>query len=177
MTKAEGVANSLTDYIVQPTNIGYQEAADYWELHNGLPSPKNLQSNNCYVSTLPSSMYQSGYDFTGLEYGLDWQYDYIWLPTLAETGRDRIISGISRTKGYWHVNLNQTVFSTNSSDHTWTRTINVANKKAYTVNNYYNAVCGENYVISNNYNVRPALHLNLTKAEAAANRFNWSELE
>ncbi|MDE6790705.1 MAG: hypothetical protein K2J61_03180, partial [Clostridia bacterium] len=99
----------------------------------------------------------------------DWQNDYIWLPSLSETGNTPSVRA-----GLWQVSPSQrannntnppsTITTTNAL--TWLRTSSATNCS----NAFYLTKTGENVSTptSAKLAVRPALHLNLTAAANAA---------
>ena len=151
------VKGSLTDYIVKPSAVEYQSNQNQnaggtignigCTLPNdayGTPSGavKWYSNGNVNMGTLPS---KTGYDA--------WKDDYIWLPSLTETGRDETTNGI------WALSNNQR----SNSIASWLRSGGSANASIvynlYAAGNSYNAG-----VITPSYVVRPALHLNLDLA-------------
>ncbi len=158
----QSVKDSLTDFIVKPSAVEYQSnqnqnvggtigGLDWWTLPNeayGTPSGtvKWYSSGNVNMGTLPS---KTGYDA--------WKDDYIWLPSLTETGRNESISGI------WALSNNQRSNSTSS----WLRSGSYTfASAAYCLVSTGDSFEGSTFVTG--YAVRPALHLNLTAADDAA---------
>ncbi len=155
------VKDSLTDFIVKPSAVEYQsnqnnnEGGTIGDVGYTLPNDaygtpsgtvKWYSGGSVDMSKLPS---KTGYDA--------WKDDYIWLPSLTETGRNDSAGGI------WALSNNQRSNSTVS----WLRS-----------GNYYDAngacplsAAGGSYdydYVANSYAVRPALHLNLTAANDAS---------
>ena len=148
------VKGSLTDFIVKPSAVAYQGNQNNnvggtignvgYTLPNeayGTPSG----TVNWYVGTGINTDYSSKSGYT------DWKDDFIWLPSLTETGRDETTNGI------WALSDNQRSNSTTS----WLRS---GWGGSYV---YYLTMAG-NFIDKinpkNSYAVRPALHLNLDSA-------------
>ena len=150
------VKGSLTDFIVKPSAVAYQGNQNNnvggtignigYTLPNeayGTPSG----TVNWYVDSERNMDYSSKSGYA------DWKEDYIWLPSLTETGRDETTNGI------WALSNNQR----SNSAISWLRS--GRNDYAYTA--YYLAAAGSfinNSLVTNSYAVRPALHLNLDSA-------------
>ncbi|MCI8326116.1 MAG: hypothetical protein HFH71_06200, partial [Clostridia bacterium] len=149
------VKGSLTDFIVKPSAVAYQGTENNmaggaignvgWTLPNeayGTPSG----TENWYVGE------GKNMDYSGKSGYADWKDDYIWLPSLTETGRDETTNGI------WALSDNQRSNSANS----WLRSgIARADYACYL------AAAGGSIsysFVTNSYAVRPALHLNLNLA-------------
>ncbi len=153
------VKGSLTDFIVKPSavayqgtennnvggsigNIGYTLPNDAYGTPSGTVKWYADSSKNKDMSTMPS---KAGY--------AAWKDDYIWLPSLTETGRDETTDGI------WALSNNQRSNSTNS----WLRSCYGTNATtAYDVTVEGNFI--SNYAVTLSHAVRPALHLNLDSA-------------
>ncbi len=154
------VKGSLTNFIVKPSAVAYQGNQNNnvggaignvgWTLPNeayGTPSG----TVNWYVGD------GKNMDYSGKSGYADWKDDYIWLPSLTETGRDETTNGI------WALSNNQRSNSTTS----WLR----SGDFTYANYAYYLYAAGSpfnsNYVTLS-YAVRPALHLNLDSAALSA---------
>ncbi|MDE6550899.1 MAG: hypothetical protein K2M44_05330, partial [Clostridia bacterium] len=153
------VKGSLTDFIVTPAQVAYQETENQnvggsiggigYTLPNdayGTPSGtvnwyKN-SSNTIDMSTLPD---KTGYNA--------WKDDYIWLPSLTETGYETARSGI------WGLSINQRSNPVVS----WVRSSYAGNAATASYllesGNKYSG-----YDVDAVYAVRPAFHLNLDLA-------------
>ena len=137
-------AYGLTQHLVQPKNIPYQ-----------VNSQGTSYSGASYIhnnESLTSGTNYSGWDYATNSATADayaeWGNDYIWLPSISETGKSDSLTGI------WQLSSNERSHS--SSSYAWVRS-----SYAYVSNTAYT-------IISNNYNnvsdlcaIRPALHLNL----------------
>ncbi len=155
------LTNSVTDFLVTPAEIAYQETenqtagGNIGDVNYTLPNeaygtPTGTvrwysSGANINMSTLPSKV---GYS--------SWKDDYIWLPSVTETGYNSTYSGI------WRLSNNQR----SNSNYTWLRS-----GRHHQAGGAYGLVLDGNscstYRISNAYSVRPALHLNLTAANNA----------
>ena len=150
------VKGSLTNFIVKPSAVAYQEDQNNnvggtignigWTLPNeayGTPSG----TVNWYNAN------GRNMDYSGKSGYADWKDDYIWLPSLTETGRDETTNGI------WALSNNQRSNPANS----WLRS-------GYTGgagNAYYLRAAGSSIGgsdVTRSCAVRPALHLNLDSA-------------
>ncbi|MDE6550750.1 MAG: hypothetical protein K2M44_04570, partial [Clostridia bacterium] len=155
-------ADSLTDFIVKPSAVSYQETQN----HN---SGKPISDMN---QTLPNDAYGTpsgvinyynvtgrNLNYTGKTGYTEWKDDYMWLPSLTETGSSSTIWGL------WQLSNNQR----SNSVATWLRSGSAYNA----ARSYYIAARGDSYDYelvnnSSSYAVRPALHLNLTAADNTA---------
>ena len=180
----EGLKDSLTEFIVKPSEVGWQETLSFrhhnyagknyqYNLGNesyGVPSHNNA-TGYYYNSAIYNNEYTSG--GTGnkkLQYN-DWKNDYIWLPALAETGSNNGTSDDYQWYGIWNLRQAQrtngngttTSFDAQSS---WLR----SGDGDYAGAAYYLAASGGHYLAtcSSVAAVRPALHLNLKSAALAA---------
>ena len=146
----------LKDYLVAPRYIGwqYQQSAivssgysnnfnnDAWgRMINGFST--NYQYENKYTS--------------GTDYYSVWKDDLVWLPSLAEVGGNNDLK-----PGLWKTTSAQRI----CNNSTWLRSAKSTNTRSiyHLINN---GTSDYNY-INLNLLVRPAIHLNLTKAAAAA---------
>ena len=145
-----GIQGSLTKYIVAPINVAYQETEtirSYYTSWNTCP--------NEAWGTPASASYSSNMNYSGKSYYTQWASDYIWLPSLAETGASDIT-------GIWNLSESQRSNSVN----TWLRT-------GYYPNSLNSCSLYENGTSSDlrttyELAVRPAMHFNLTEAVADA---------
>ena len=149
------VKGSLTDFIVKPSAVAYQGTENNmaggtignvgYTLPNeayGTPSGTIKWYNT--NSVLPT---KAGYDA--------WKDDYIWLPSLTETGYNESVNGI------WALSNNQRSNTTSF----WLRSGYYSySNSAYSLRKDGNT-CGGG-IVSSSYAFRPALHLNLTSAAA-----------
>ncbi len=150
------VGNSLTDFIVTPAQIAYQETQNQTAGGN-LGSIGYTLPNEAYGTPSGSvRWYSSNMDFSDKPGYSDWKDDYIWLPSASEVGNN------TSTTGIWEVSVNQKSNELGS----WLRSCTYI----YDYATYFMNASGT--IISSDYSsyscaVRPAFHLNLTKAEQA----------
>ena len=161
------VSNSVRDFIVQPKDVAYQET------ENGVADPSNKLFINCNYS-LPNCAYGTPTNanwYTGMDYAARdsyrlnaetqygyWKNDYLWLPSLTETGNNDVTGN-----GLWKTDTNLRSTLAGSA---WLRSGNYlhdALSLSATGTSYF-----ANATTTNTLLVRPAIHLNLTKAAAAA---------
>ncbi len=154
------VSDSLTDFIVKPSAVSYQSnqnqnvggsiGNESWTLPNeayDTPNGTIKWYSDSYVNmgTIPT---KTGYSA--------WKDDYIWLPSLTETGKNTTTSGI------WALSNNQR----SNGLFSWLRSSTyLATTAAIYIADSGDSSNGNG--ITNNYAVRPALHLNLTAANNA----------
>ena len=150
------VGNSLTDFIVTPAQIAYQETQNQTAGGN-LGSIGYTLPNEAYGTPSGSvRWYSSNMDFSDKPGYSDWKDDYIWLPSVSEVGNN------TSTTGIWEVSVNQ---KSNELGY-WLRSCTYI----YDYATYFMNASGT--TISSDYSsyscaARPAFHLNLTKAEQA----------
>ena len=145
-------------YLVQPKNIKYQQtqsmhnrsAFGNWNFH--MPNEAIADTNGSGWSN--SLRYEADFEYKGIRYDA-WGDDYIWLPSLTETGSQNIEGSI------WELSAAQRGYE-GSVKETWLRS-------GYW-DRYYcfwslkgNGDNGGN-LVSFEYGVRPAIHLNLSVA-------------
>ena len=148
--------DALTDYIVTPAKVTYQSTQNQMagspigSLGYTLPNeawgtPSGVV--NWYNATFNYSI-KHGYS--------EWKDDYIWLPSLTETGY-----GMS-DYGLWQLSDGQR----SNSTYTWLRSGGSGVADGVYCLKDTGAFDGQYVALS--FAVRPALHLNLTKADGAA---------
>ena len=173
----EGLKDSLTEFIVKPSEVGWQETLSFrhhnyavknyqYNLGNesyGVPSHNNATGYYYNSAIYNNEHTPSGTGNKKLQYN-DWQNDYIWLPALAETGSNSGTADDYQWYGIWNLRQQQrtngngtsTGFDAQSS---WLRS------GGYTYASYarFLAASGDYYytTVSSVAAVRPALHLNL----------------
>ena len=180
----EGLKDSLTEFIVKPSEVGWQETLSFrhhnyavknyqYNLGNesyGVPSHNNATGYYYNSAIYNNEHTPSGTGNKKLQYN-DWQNDYIWLPALAETGSNSGTADDYQWYGIWNLRQQQrtngngtsTGFDAQSS---WLRSGSSGDAaRAYAL-----AASGLSYgsTVSSVAAVRPALHLNLKSAALAA---------
>ena len=164
----EEVEGSLTQYITTSSKVSWQ--LDQSAVREGTNS-YNQPNDSIDVPT--SGSYSSPYDYnyhSKTNYD-EWATDYIWLPSMTETGSDSSNTGIWETSTEQRQNLSSSnpvitpgigSSGTYVGNYSWLRSGHYL-EAAYA---YYLDQSGDDYyynVASDSYAVRPALHLNLTK--------------
>ena len=158
------VSGSLTQYLVTPSRVSWQlrqsavrEGADVYGYNH--PNDSILEPEN--------GNYYSTYDYHDKELYDAWQYDYLWLPSVTETGI------YSTSDGMWETSIQQRQNISQDSHYTWTRSgssiynFNPVYASPYSAFALYQT--GDDFALAvvdaGKYPraVRPALHLNLNK--------------
>ena len=142
---------SLCNYIVQPKDVAYQETETMLAYNDGY----STCPNEAWGTPSQESYYTNDMNYSKKDRYAEWSNDYLWLPSLVETG----YNGIT---GIWNLSQNQRSNDMSS----WLRSGN------FTVANIVFALDtsggGINSYAPDTYAVRPAFHLNLTAAAADA---------
>ncbi|MDE5616313.1 MAG: hypothetical protein K2I78_00825, partial [Clostridia bacterium] len=166
MENSSMLKGSLYDFIESPSNV-------YWQ--GTLSAKDNVGlsynvSNDAYIPDPTSAGFNSPsnnyYNKTGYT---DWQQDMIWLPAISETGASAVggVSGLWQTDAFQRSNASG--LTDMAEDSTWLRSASFR----YYSSSYSLAVDGTSYAGYNATSkcaVRPAIHLNLNKAEQNASR-------
>ena len=180
----EGLKDSLTEFIVKPSEVGWQETLSFrhhnyavknyqYNLGNesyGVPSHNNATGYYYNSAIYNNEHTPSGTGNKKLQYN-DWQNDYIWLPALAETGSNSGTADDYQWYGIWNLRQQQrtngngtsTGFDAQSS---WLRSgyfYSASSALFLTASGSLNGT-----TVSSVAAVRPALHLNLKSAALAA---------
>ncbi|MDE6411118.1 MAG: hypothetical protein K2L02_01080, partial [Clostridia bacterium] len=159
--KSTGVTNKNADFeadfLVQPKYIAYQRQqtlkgrAEPWVTDNAPNEALETPTNGTWQANLVANPYLPGDVIGGVRYDA-WGDDYIWVPSMSETGtNDRLIG-----KTIWKLSDEQRVHSQN---YCWLR--------SGSCDSYYyvfRIASGGSYLgdrPDNSYGVRPALHLDL----------------
>ena len=155
MSAADGGSN-IYDYLVAPRYLSWQYDQSRGKLWIG-DSAKGYVNNESWGKFGSGAFHNSAYCYEGNDYYSDWKDDLVWLPSIVETGDN------TRT-GLW---VTETEQRTSSGTNTWLRSAGSINY--YSANSLTSAGVSYNRIASESLLVRPALHLNLTSAAAAAN--------
>ncbi len=154
------VEGSLTDFIAKPSAVEYQSNQNQ-NAGGTIGLIGYTLANDAYETPSGIIKWYTGsninMDYSSKNGYADWKDDYMWLPSLTETGQSSTVNGI------WALSDNQRSNSTVS----WLRS--GLGSGAHTAA-YLSAAgdsCTSQYVIYS-YAVRPALHLNLTAVNNAA---------
>ncbi len=167
MFTMDNVAGSVTDFLVTPSQVAWQETESAVEqgirsdyiLSNeayGLPSSGNNYSIFNYIP-------KSGYT--------DWANDTIWLPSVTETGYDNTHIGIWDTSTEQRRNISSSTSSVGSVGsesgdayrYSWLRSTTY-NSSSTLYNLSPSGSSSSSYAVNRSHAVRPALHLNLNSA-------------
>ena len=144
-----GIAGSLTDYIVQPKDVAYQETETI-RTYNG--SWKTC-SNEAWGTPDLENYHNEQMNYSDKSHYSEWSSDYLWLPSIAEVG----YSGVS---GVWDLSDAQRSGGTDS----WLRSGHFDNSNYAFLNT---AGSTHSTFATANLAVRPAFHLDLTQAAEA----------
>ena len=139
-----------TKYITVPSEIEYQEHETYAEVgEEGI-----VWWNEAYGEPRSGEFVDDAVAITKEAYYSDWQYDYLWLPSVCE------VNWLSNCNGMWQMSEEEMKYENELSSY-WCRT--------GTQGAGGNAVIGGNYMMltTTKNGVRPALHLNLTALNAS----------
>ena len=156
---SQGGADSFAEkYLVQPKNIKYQQTEtilgrqDGW---NNCPNDALSDLPSGWHNKFVSNPYKPMDEFDGHRYD-EWGSDYIWLPSITETGA----SNVAATSSIWNLSDVQRGYNSSESVLSWLR----SGSYYYYLDAWNLQVSGansSNYVYNTN-GVRPALHLNLS---------------
>ena len=148
---ADGNEISLTDYIVRPRQVAYQET----ESIRAFDATHWSTCPNEAWGTPQLESYVTDMNYSAKSHYAEWADDYLWLPSIAETGVN-VASGLWRLSDSQRANTKQTWLRTGSYDYAnFVYALSTTGAYSYGYTN-------------DAYAVRPALHLNLTKAVADA---------
>ena len=172
MASIGGVTNEIFNYIVRPMDVKYQE----------IQSMVNHKASTGVVYSIPNEAWGTpdqesigrGFNYTTKTRYDDWKYDTLWLPSMTEIGNGRAVGDTTyNINGIWLCDNVQKTYS--NAGASYVRTLNLLNEAPW------NAPCGngaltcggspfpfQGYYTNETHGVRPALHLNLTAADAAA---------
>ena len=146
----------LTQFLEQPQNMPYQTQSQL----TGSNNPTNYTLNNESLSRVSSGWYNNSatsYSYQDRDYYTQWGTDYLWLPSISETGTANSELGI------WELSTTERAASTSPASYWWSRSgYYSTSHDAYYLNSSGSSY-GSNYV-NYSYGVRAALHLNLDSA-------------
>ncbi len=144
--------SALTKYIVTPAYVTWQESGQTAvnRGENYMLSNENWSKD---ISNTGFSGNNAQYNFANKEGSDAWKDDFLWLPSLSETGLNNANPGI------WQLSVQE---RSNSNGNAWVRSAR-ENDTTY-VRHLYASGDGAYYSrVSTSNAVRPALHLNLTE--------------
>ncbi|MDE6549929.1 MAG: hypothetical protein K2M44_00270, partial [Clostridia bacterium] len=153
------VVDSLTDFIVTPAQVAYQETENQYA-GGSIGGIGYTLPNDAYGTPSGAvNWYNANLNFSSKNGYAEWKDDYIWLPSLTETGYDASHVGI------WGLSGSQRSNSTFS----WMRSGHYMHANcACLLNPSGNSTSLDYTYATIEYAVRPALHLNLTDADNTA---------
>ena len=157
--------STMMNYLVAPRYIGwqYEQYANYmtYYLNNDSWGPAD-KDHFCVTSKV--CMYY--YDIDGYS---NWKDDLIWIPSMAETGYGLGTEGCG-SNGMWNTNVDQRMGQPKSA---WQRSADETNIQVVFCVDGTTGDRGQGWVVrdpNDEMAVRPALHLNLTKADEDARK-------
>ena len=160
MTKEQGVAGSLTEFIEVPDNIDWQREQT---TRSSLTLSWNNDNNNDGIYN--GRTYGAAYENLSTKSGYtNWKDDKLWLPSLAETGAYGSMTGL------WKISYQQRL---DCEIHSWTRTADYESSCNYSTNyngNYYDRAQPDTEHI-----YRPAFHLKLKSVAEKAGTPGYKE--
>ena len=151
--------SGVTDYLVKPKNVGWQEDEAYCIVHGS----GTILCPNEELGIPAAGVHVGGMNYSDRYGYYDWGEDYIWIPSLYETKLDqRNDSAVTdKNSGLWAADLALTC--PDGETGTWVRSANSLSANF----GIYHTDTGMSYTARACYGeakVRPALHFNLTKA-------------
>ena len=152
----DGARNvSLLDYIVQPKDVAYQET----ETIRSYNSAYKTCPNEAWGTPDIENYYNANFNYSSKSNYTEWASDYLWLPSMAETGYSGT-GGV--TGGIWNMSHAQRTHSANY----WLR----SGRSGSASGSYYlsSGASDEFGDVTVTYDVRPAFHLDLGQAAADA---------
>ncbi len=150
-------------FLVSPSEVTYQETESIVDYAAGQNTNRSgvsyLCANDAYGTPKSGSFLKETYDYGGANAKAgysDWQNDYLWLPSLTETG-------YRGSQGMWKLTQAEQA----STDDTWLRSANYESADyAYTLS-CFGGYC-YSYSVTKAHGVRPAIHLNLNSVVSEA---------
>ncbi len=150
---------SVTEYLVTPSQVAYQQT----ESVSSIIAWNYDAPNDAYGNTIGGNGFASGFNYeqgganAKAHYG-DWANDYLWLPSTAEIGYTEYPE-----QGLWKINPERIT----SAGGIWLRSGSITkanNAYALDSDGMQKSV---SYAVTEMYELRPAVHLNLSKAETS----------
>lgn len=176
----EEAENSLTSFLVTPNEVSWQLFQSSPENNPSLSYLYPNDSLNDPTGILEGNYYSASYNYHSKNGYGTWANDYIWLPSMAETGYDSSNLGLWETSTAQRQNISSStskiepgVGSDNSNYGTYVRNYSWLRSG---LNNFANGAylllpSGESYGsyrVDVSSAVRPALHLNLNSVALSA---------
>ena len=165
----EEVEGSLTKYIATPSKMSWQLNQSAYSEFDSSSTSYNYPNDSIDVPT--SGSYYSDYNYHSKTNYDEWATDYIWLPSVVETGISSTYGGLWETSTEQRQN-----FSSSTSNNGTVGSSNVDDAESYNFSWLRSGVYGNAEAalflhlseglltfVDNSLAVRPALHLNLSK--------------
>ena len=157
-----GAENSVVDYLVAPRFVQWQ-----YQQHSqgvGNPSCTNDLNNDAWGSVGSTGFYNTTFYYENFSHYSAWKDDLVWLPSLAEVG-----FGNTGNQGLWQTTLQQRENPSGAvTNWMWVRSAGQdACFRAFSMGGSgYGTQFGNGDTVGSDVNrlIRPAIHLNLTKA-------------
>ena len=147
-------SEDLTDYLCKPNNVWYQKQSQ-----GNTNATGYVLMNESLATNL--SGYYSNCTYQNKTYYTQWGQDYLWLPSLSETGSS------DSYKGIWELSTTERATTSSKASYFWSRSGYCSvSRNAYTL--YASGGSYDYYYVRYTYGVRAALHLNLDSAALRA---------
>ncbi len=148
--------NSVTKVIVKPEKVAWQES--------GTPTMDRYRElNSQWGAESPTENWYDRYYELTQKYGYDaWKNDFLWLPSFYEMKKTE-----KDTQTLWRLSYQQKTFTTDIADWAWFRVGNGANMAS--LFSYSSVGIEEWSNCGKELGVRPAVHIDLSAPELAAN--------
>ncbi len=168
-TPVSGTRNDLTDFIVIPNSVSWQKTIQDKSLINS-----SYNYSNDSLSNTGGTYYNYDYNYGSKTNYADWGDDYLWLPSLNETGYTDDYDGIWETITSERMTYDgstgsvsastlgnsQVNYSSDAYNYAWVRSASLNNSLgAYSL--YPSGTNYNDYFVLYSLAVRPSLHLNL----------------
>ncbi len=180
-----GENNDLTDFIVTPAKVSWQKDQSSKTIQG---TSYNYPNDAWNTATSDTGFYSAAYNYAEHSNYAQWANDYLWLPSVAETGYNATYTGLWKTSTNQRMNYNGAITTiTNvaigSANETTSPSVY---PYSWLRSGYYNYSSDAYYLYPNGIDrnpnnayylqaVRPALHLNLDLADECAPE-TWLEV-
>lgn len=164
----------LTQYLVTPSKVSWQK--DEQHAKKTINFSYDLPNDN-WSDEFEGEFYSDGYNYAGKSGNNTWANDYLWLPSMTETGNNGTYNGLWQTTTDQRKNANGSTYSSVGSvgassgdayNNSWLRSGGSANTNiSYDISS--SGSFNNSSYVDTSYAVRPAFHLNLT---AILNKLN-----
>ncbi len=173
----DGENNDLTDFIVKPSKVSWQKDQSSKTIQG---TSYNYPNDAWNTATSDTGFYSAAYNYAEHSNYAQWANDYLWLPSIAETGYNATYTGLWKPSTNQRMNYNgsdtsitgvsigttaNTSFTNEVCTYSWLRSGMYSGVyqpvSLLSVENPSIAL----YFVYHSLAVRPALHLNLDLAE------------